>query len=277
MAEAPEEPPLPAMSRPGVAAASGGGLAAAGCADASQRAVPEPRSGPRAPTQRFGDLFPLPWQPLQPRGKVSTRAARRRAQRSDRLALECQESVLALNTLAGFGGSPWPEAVLNESQQLALDRIRHMHVTRDFPPNGSLNPRAALDKLLRRPVSTDYGDTAGRLCAYEEGCVSLPKDQGSGIGACDLVGNLEFKTSQIVQNFEECMLLPPAEQSAVFEDTDAFSKCYHDGALADPRAWAKFVLVRFDAKVIDFTSKPRVEFGTFFVTKKCSGISDECV
>ncbi len=190
------------------------------------------------PSQRWGDLLPLPIPPEPASTAGYGRSARRRGHRDARLTAGTAESVLALNVTAGFddpGCFPtWPG---NETQHHALKQISALHARRVWPAGGTVNPRAALAKTLRKGA-TDYEDVAaGTLCPYEQACVSLPSDQAVGM---DLLDAVDPETEFCLKNFEQCMLKSPQELSQLYEDTEAFGNSYHDPSFDDPCGRALF-------------------------------------
>ena len=207
--------------------------------------------------QHWGDLLPLPLPERRTELPGRSRASKRRLHRRRILDHEMGETVIALNHLAGFSQeSEWPPEPQTQAHRSSLDLIRDAHRTRQWPRGESLGPRAALDKLLRRSAS--YGAAAGPLSPYEPGRVSLPWDQR---GACPLTEVLAEQETFQVNHFKECIMLPPSEISALFDDVDAFESTYRDPAFEDSRTWAMFVRELFGAKLIRFDDRPEVVIG----------------
>ncbi len=153
------------------------------------------------PNVRWGDLLPLPMPPQPLRSGDLARTERRRAQRSDADLVASQETVFALNTVAGHpDAAAWPSGA-NQAQHRSLERIQSLHSRRVWPKGGRLEPRASLTKLLRR--SSNYGAATGSLACYEPGSVSLPSGSES---LCSLIDTLDPTRAFYLENFESQMM-----------------------------------------------------------------------
>jgi len=223
---------------------------------------------PGVPSQRWGDLLPLPI-PCVPERTATTgsRTFRRRMMRERRLLVATSESVLALNRLAGFScEADYPAFPGTKPQHIALKRIQAMHRKREWPLHGGISPRASLDWTLRKSA-TAYQDAeaAGSLVSYESGSVSLPRDQSTG---ADILDALDAETRATILDFRACLLKSPEEISQLYDDTSSFGTSYHDPAFDDPGAWARYVREMFDCGLIHLTDSVSVINGVFFVLKK---------
>ncbi len=220
------------------------------------------------PSQRWGDLLPLPI-PYVPEwtATAGSRTFRRRTMRERRILVATSESVLALNRLAGFCcEADYPAFPGTKPQHIALKRIQAMHRKREWPLHGGISPRASLDWTLRKSA-TAYQDVeaAGSLVSYEPGSVSLPRDQSTG---ADILDALDAETRATVLDFPACLLKSPEEISQLYDDTSSFGTSYHDPAFDDPGAWARYVREMFDCGLIHLTDSVSVINGVFFVLKK---------
>ncbi len=213
------------------------------------------------PEGRFGDLLPLPLPALP--SKPSGPCHRATVRRHQREALQCRaerESVAALNRSAGFSEpSLWPSFSRNSAQDSSLETIHRIHGSRRFPKGSTMQPWAALSKLLR--AAPGYGQAAGVLAPYEDGKVSLPSDQKVPCALSEALGPEERKR---FVDFETQVLLDLEQRARTNEDTDVSKVCYHDPLLANgPHAWAIFVASLFEAGVVDFISNPKLQLGCF--------------
>ena len=234
------------------------------------------REGARAPRPagpgahgcevRFGELFPLPL-PLRPQSfECHSRRSRQRTQRRNTLHGKEVDAISTLNELAGYcDRSQWPGASRNRAQEKATNHINNSILER--PVDGHRpSPEAALRQLLHS--GSNY-EGPGRLAPYARGKVSLPADQGV---AAELVDLLPKEFAGKLRNFSEAMLLSEEELGGVMQDT-SMPGCYHDPVLANsPREWAGFVCELLRSGVIDFTLRPQVVAGVFFVRKKSGAL-----
>ncbi len=221
------------------------------------------------PARRWGDLFPLPPQPCIDRPEkppASERAARRRWMRARRLDEAVEESVLALNQLAGFcDASDYPAVPENESQRSTLRRIRATHAQRLWPEQSTVDPRASLCQTLRRSVSSYTSEEgAGALAPYEPGHVSLPSDQSAGV---DILDAVDVDTREKLLDFQAHLLKSPEDIASLLDSTEAFGSSYHDPSFEDPETWARFVQELCDSGMIHFSDTVKVINGIFSLVR----------
>lgn len=109
---------------------------------------------------------------------LNSRRSRQRVHRRRTLFSREQETVSALNHLAGFcDRGDWPSAPLNRAQEAVLLHVRRAHHSRPQPCE-KVSPQAALRQLLKR--GTGYsGESPGTLASYVRERISLPRS-GSG-------------------------------------------------------------------------------------------------
>ena len=100
-----------------------------------------------------------------------------------------------------------------------------------------VKPRAALEKLLRRPAGDYVPEPAGSLVFYEHGMISLPK---GGLG-CALTGQLPSDVKAVVDDFESCMLKEPIDFADSL-DRIADIELYPDPALVNQVAFAASIM-----------------------------------
>ena len=231
-----------------------------------------------APVARHGDLLPLPATPSSV-GLLSGPAGSSRCRRQYKLIARVCETTTALNFLGGHcDQAVWPVRPVNSAQVAALARIRQLHLRQRESRRRFLLPaaEAALRKLLRRNPGHGYASdlAVGSLVPYEEGAVSLPT--GSEV-PCYLADILPSVWREVLETFEESMLLPQLERDAIADDVEVASRFYFDPVLeADEKLYARFVVRLCVAKVIDFTTTGRVVVGLFFVSKKNGSLRFIC-
>ena len=220
------------------------------------------------PWERRGDVFPLPLPSddhfCGPLWHLNSRRSRQRVHRRRTLFSREQETVSALNHLAGFcDRGTWPSAPLNRAQEAVLLHVRRAHHSRPQPCE-KVSPQAALRQLLKR--GTGYSnESPGTLASYVRERISLPRDQGHAVS---LESILPPTDRHVLENFEEEMLLSPEEQAGVLEK-GLEGLCYMDPVLAnDPKKYHQFIADMHRSGLLDFTIKPKVQVGAFVVTKK---------
>lgn len=195
-------------------------------------------------------------------GDVKSRRATQRVVRRRLLLAREQDTVRALNSLAGFEDeAQWPVQVLNSAQRSALVHIHRAHVDRP-PPDSHQSPQAALRQLLK--IGAAY-ESPGQLASYVREKVSLPSGQEAAV---ELLSILPDRDRKILENFEEEMLLGPEERAAVLE-TGVEGLSHMDPLLAnDAKRYHQFVSELYKSGLIGFTSILKVQLGAFFVMKK---------
>ncbi len=216
------------------------------------------------PSQRFGDLLPLPLLSVpRPDGPV-TRTERRRGQRLRKCVEEVDDTVSGLNVLAGFPCECWPGAPWNSAQSSTMHRIKQLHAERVWPKHGVKQPRAALHELLRQGPS--YGnETVGAMAPFEPGLVSIPVEH---VGSADLLDVLPSDLRCAADNFESHFLIDGDSLGHIFEGGN-FPKAYFDPVLAqDEDSWASFLVEMYRAGIVSFkSSKGKVDIGLIVVRK----------
>ena len=219
---------------------------------------------------RHGDLLPLPATPSSV-GSLSSPPGSKACRQQYQLIARICETVTALNFLGGYcDQAVWPVRPVNSAQVSALQRIRQLHLRQRESRRGLQLPAAevALRKLLRRTPGHGYASdlAVGSLVPYEEGAVSLPT--GSEV-PCYLTEILPTVWREVLETFQDSMLLSQQERDAVADDAEVASRFYFDPTLnADEELYARFVVRLFVSKVIDFSTSGRVVIGLFFVSKK---------
>ena len=117
------------------------------------------------------------------------------------------ETIAALFVVAGYSTrSDWPLQALNAAQSMALNRIRRLHTQRKWV--SAPLPEAALRRLLRHNAATRYA-AVGSLASYGEDMVSLPTGSEQ---PCRLADIMPGTWREVLENFEDAMLLPQAER-----------------------------------------------------------------
>ena len=164
--------------------------------------------------------------------------------------------MFALKILAGRTDSSKWSASSCEPRLRALKVIHSLHASRSFTKGSRLCPRVSLLKMLRK--SAHYGAAIGSLACYEPGNVSLPSDRDV---FCILPEQLDSERAHDLLNFESCMLRPPDELCAIYDNLESFANCYPDPTFDDPWTWANFVFELYGAGVICFGVRPRVVGG----------------
>ena len=219
----------------------------------------------RQPRGRFGDLLPLPLDPLPEPSLSFTRSSRRRGQRSRADTVQVNETISAVNSLAGFPADTWPEAPRNAAQRSSIRRIRAIIRGRSWPSGSPCKPRAALSQLLREGPLYGSDEHVGSLASYTAGRVSLPSDQAV---ACALSDVLPMSLGEDVAEFSSRLLVSDDVLGKIFEEGEP--PMYHDPLLADdPFAYAQFLSELHRAKIIAFSRRtPICINGIFFVLKK---------
>ena len=231
-----------------------------------------------APVARHGDLLPLPATPSSVGLLSGAPGSRRCRQQYQTIARIC-ETATALNYLGGHcDQAVWPVRPVNSSQVASLARIRQLHLRQFESRRGLSLPAAevALSKLLRRAPGHGYASdlAVGSLVPYEEGAVSLPT--GAEV-PCYLLEILPSVWREVLETFEDSMLLSQHERDAIADDVEVASRFYFDPTLEkDEELYARFVVRLFVAKVIDFTTSGRVVVGLFFVSKKNGSLRFIC-
>lgn len=221
---------------------------------------------------RFGDLFPLPLPEDHGYGgdvrDLHSRRAQRRVQRRRRTLFREEESIRALNHLAGFEDeSEWPPFPKNMAQVETLKRVHSAHAGR-APPVLKEGCQAALQQLLKKKASSGYSEIPegpGQLASYVRDRLSLPRGQGTPIELEDL---LPAKERDQLRDFAEHMLLSPEEMAAV-QERGFENDCYSDPQLSnDTNQYHAFISDLHSCNLIRYTIRLRVQVGAFVVTKK---------
>ena len=224
------------------------------------------------PWGRFGDLFPLPLPGDHGYGGATrdlhSRRAQQRVLRRRKILQREEESIRALNQLAGFEKeSEWPLFPKNMAQVESLKRVHLAHVGR-APPVLQEGCQAALQQLLKKKASSGYDevpDGPGQLASYVRDRLSLPRGQGTPIELEEL---LPAKERDQLRDFAEHMLLSPEEMAAV-QERGFENDCYYDPQLSnDPNHYHAFISDLHSCNLIRYTTSPRVQVGAFVVTKK---------
>ena len=222
------------------------------------------------PWERFGDVFPLPLpRDLGYAGDVHSLRSRRSRQRvHKRRTLVDRErgSVWALNTLAGFPDEAgWPSHCLNRAQESVIERVKRAHRTRP-PPLDDASPQAALRQLLMKKAGSAYGvDQPGQLVSYSREKLSIPRDQLTPV---NLESILPEREREQLADFESHMLLDD-ESIALVLERGFQGDCHLDPVLAhDPQKYHELIGDLYQARLISFTMKPKVQVGLFCVAKK---------
>ena len=101
--------------------------------------------------------------------------------------------------------------------------------------------------------------------------VSLPTGSEEPCYLADILPDI---WREVLESFEDAMLLPQAERDALADDADISQQWYSDPVLVeDAEAYARFLVRRHAARVIDFCGRGRVTIGLFFATKKAWYVS----
>ena len=223
------------------------------------------------PWARFGDLFPLPLPEDHGYGgdvrDLHSRRAQQRVQRRRRTLFREEESIRALNHLAGFEDeSEWPPFPKNMAQVETLKRVHSAHAGR-APPVLKEGCQAALQQLLKKKASSGYSEIPegpGQLASYVRDRLSLPRGQGTPIELEDL---LPAKERDQLRDFAEHMMLSPEEMAAV-QERGFENDCYSDPQLSnDTNQYHAFISDLHSCNLIRYTIRPRVQVGAFVVTK----------
>ena len=215
---------------------------------------------------RHGDLLPLsvPHAEDCALSGFGSRASSKRSHRQYRIHARVTETIEALKFLAGYSTrSDWPLQALNAAQSMAFNRIRRLNTQRKWVA-ASL-PEAALRRLLRHNAATQYA-AVGSLASYGEDMVSLPTCSEQPCCLADILPDI---WREVLESFEDAVLLPQAELDALADDAKISQQWYFDPVLAeDAEAYARFLVRLHTARVIDFCGRGRVTIGLFFVSKK---------
>ena len=204
------------------------------------------------------------------RGELAALASRRSKQRVGRrrLLLDREmETVRCLNCLAGFEDEKlWPMQTLNFAQKSVLGHVRRAHSER-APPTSSESCQAALRQLLKKKAPSVYEaeGSPGQVVSFVRSKVSLPKGQHDPVSLLGVLPALE--RSQLM-NFESEMLLSEEERAAVLEK-GLEGDMYLDPVLSNnTQAYHGFIADLFSCNILGFTSRPKMQVGAFFVSKK---------
>ena len=204
------------------------------------------------------------------RFELSALASRRSKQRVGRrrLLLDREmETVRCLNRLAGFEDEKlWPMQTLNFAQKSVLGHVRRAHSER-APPTSSESCQAALRQLLKKKAPSVYEaeGSPGQVVSFVRSKVSLPKGQHDPVSLLGVLPALE--RSQLM-NFESEMLLSEEERAAVLEK-GLEGDMYLDPVLSNnTQAYLGFIADLFSCNILGFTSRPKMQVGAFFVSKK---------
>ena len=85
-------------------------------------------------------------------------------------------------------------------------------------------PEAAFRRLLRHNAATQYA-AVGSLASYGEGMASLPTRSEQ---PCYLGVILPAPWREVLESFEEAMLLPQADRDALADDAEMAQQWYFD-------------------------------------------------
>ena len=219
-----------------------------------------------APLARHGDLLPLP-VPLAEDCKLSgfgSRASSRRSHRRYRIHARVTETIEALICLAGYNTRIlWPLQAPIADQSTALIRMWRLHTQRKMV-SASL-PEASLRRLLRHNAATQYA-AVGSLPSYGEDIISLPTGSEQPCYLADILPDI---WREVLESFEDAMLLLQAERDALADDADISQQFHFDPVLAeDAEAYARLLVRLHTARVIDFCGRGRVTIGLYFVPRK---------
>ncbi|CAE7244191.1 unnamed protein product, partial [Symbiodinium microadriaticum] len=220
----------------------------------------------KKPVDRFGDLLPLPLPedtgyPGELRFLRSRRSRQRVAARRCHIQREV-DTIKALNSLGGFPDeSQWPATCLHGA---SLARVRLAHQTRAPAPELT-SPQAALRQLLQKAGSS-YGEgQPGQLVSYIRDKLSLPRDQLEPVMLSDLLPPAE---AGMLKDFREEMMLSSEEIAGVLE-RGLERDLYIDPLLdTNPLKYHELIADMCGAKLLSFTTQPKVQVRLFFVSKK---------
>ena len=140
------------------------------------------RDFPNGPKARHGDLLPLPLPEDNgfsgQLGEIHSRRSQQRVSRRRKLFEDVEDSIWALNKLAGFQDSrQWPVFPRNQAQKAAVRRIAQCHSQRP-PPIMHESDREALQQLLKSKGASGYSDVPegpGQLASFVRQRLSLPR------------------------------------------------------------------------------------------------------
>ena len=221
------------------------------------------------PVGRFGDLLPLPVpEDIGFPGEIGELRSRRSQQRvgARRMRLRREaETVQALNELGGFSDErQWPAFCRNQAQSASLARIRRAHQNRAPAPE-SMTPQAALRQLLQKAGSS-YGEgQPGQVVSYIRDRLSLPRDQAEPVMLEELLPRKEL---QMLIDFREHMMLSSEELAGVLEKGLENDKYFDPLLDSCPRKYHELIADMYGAKLLGFTTQPKVQVGLFCVSKK---------
>ena len=223
----------------------------------------------KKPVDRFGDLLPLPLpEDTGYPGELTFPRSRRSRQRVAARRCHIQrevDTIKALNSLGGFPDeSQWPATCLHEAQRASLARVQLAHQTRAPAPELT-SPQAALRQLLQKAGSS-YGEgQPGQLVSYIRDKLSLPRDQLEPVMLSDLLPPAE---AGMLKDFREEMMLSSEEIAGVLE-RGLERDLYIDPLLdTNPLKYHELIADMCGAKLLSFTTQPKVQVGLFFVSKK---------
>ena len=128
--------------------------------------------------------------------------------------------------------------------------------------------REALQQLLKSKGASGYLDVPegpGQLASFVRERLSLPRDQRPPVMLHEVLPEHERTR---LEHFQTEMLLSGEEMAAV-QERGFHGDCFLDPQLStNPKTYHLFLADLFNAKLISFTSAPRVQVGAFVVTKK---------